>query len=240
RGGYDSGTDTTGTQFGCAPTYSQGCPDLGWPGEFRLTYHNSDPTGAPPEWFGSLIQDKRDATGLMYMRNRYYDPATGRFTQQDPIGLAGGLNLYGFANGDPVNFHDPFGLSADTVKVDSSATTAVQDCRTNSAECASMLDSLQASTEYWEIEVGATGSCAPYIIGCTSYTPVAGHGPGGTIRIVPGEYNLVNFFVNDIAVVGHELGHAVYNRQPLCRGIEVCAINVEQVVRRQAGLPRRP
>jgi hypothetical protein len=32
------------------------------------------------------------------------------FTQQDPIGLAGGLNLYGFANGDPVNFSDPFGL----------------------------------------------------------------------------------------------------------------------------------
>ncbi len=33
-----------------------------------------------------------------------------RFTQQDPIGLAGGLNLYGFAGGDPVNFSDPFGL----------------------------------------------------------------------------------------------------------------------------------
>ena len=32
------------------------------------------------------------------------------YTQQDPIGIAGGLNLYGFANGDPVNFSDPFGL----------------------------------------------------------------------------------------------------------------------------------
>ena len=31
-------------------------------------------------------------------------------TQEDPIGLAGGLNLYGFAAGDPVNFSDPFGL----------------------------------------------------------------------------------------------------------------------------------
>lgn len=28
----------------------------------------------------------------------------------DPIGLAGGLNAYGFANGDPVNYSDPFGL----------------------------------------------------------------------------------------------------------------------------------
>ena len=50
------------------------------------------------------------ATGQIYQRNRYYDPGSGRFTQEDPIGLAGGLNLYGFAGGDPVNFADPFGL----------------------------------------------------------------------------------------------------------------------------------
>jgi uncharacterized protein RhaS with RHS repeats len=47
------------------------------------------------------------------MRNRYYDPATGKFTQEDLIGLAGGLNLYGFAGGDPINFSDPFGLCRD-------------------------------------------------------------------------------------------------------------------------------
>jgi hypothetical protein len=34
----------------------------------------------------------------------------GQFTQPDPIGLAGGLNAYGFAGGDPVNYTDPFGL----------------------------------------------------------------------------------------------------------------------------------
>jgi uncharacterized protein RhaS with RHS repeats len=34
----------------------------------------------------------------------------GLVTQQDPIGIAGGLNLYGYANGDPINFSDPFGL----------------------------------------------------------------------------------------------------------------------------------
>ena len=37
--------------------------------------------------------------------------------RQDPIGLAGGLNLYGFAGGDPVNFSDPLGLLADTIQV---------------------------------------------------------------------------------------------------------------------------
>jgi RHS repeat-associated protein len=56
--------------------------------------------------------EQADASGLLYRRNRYYDPGSGRFTQPDPIGLAGGLNVYGFANGDPVNFSDPFGLRA--------------------------------------------------------------------------------------------------------------------------------
>jgi RHS repeat-associated protein len=63
-------------------------------------------------WFGTLINGKEDGTGTQYRRNRYVDPTTGRFTQEDPIGLAGGLNLYGFAGGDPVTFSDPFGLKA--------------------------------------------------------------------------------------------------------------------------------
>jgi RHS repeat-associated protein len=61
-------------------------------------------------WLGNVMDDLQDASGLLYRRNRYYDPATGQFTQEDPIGLAGGMNLYGFAGGDPVNFSDPFGL----------------------------------------------------------------------------------------------------------------------------------
>jgi RHS repeat-associated protein len=61
-------------------------------------------------WNGSLLEDKREGNGLSFRRNRYLDPANGRFTQPDPIGLAGGLNSYGFAGGDPDNFADPFGL----------------------------------------------------------------------------------------------------------------------------------
>jgi len=64
----------------------------------------------PPFWHGSILDGGLDGSGYQYKRNRYYDPNSGRFTQEDPIGLAGGLNLYGFAGGDPVNFSDPFGL----------------------------------------------------------------------------------------------------------------------------------
>jgi RHS repeat-associated protein len=58
------------------------------------------------------VTEQADASGLLYRRNRYYDPKVGRFTQPDPIGIAGGLNSYGFASGDPINYSDPFGLCA--------------------------------------------------------------------------------------------------------------------------------
>ncbi|PIT55012.1 hypothetical protein BHC49_07240 [Snodgrassella alvi] len=49
-------------------------------------------------------------TGLHYNTFRYYDPDIGRFTQPDPIGLAGGLNLYQYApNG--LTWVDPLGLA---------------------------------------------------------------------------------------------------------------------------------
>ena len=49
-------------------------------------------------------------TGLYYNRFRYYDPTTGNYTQQDPIGLAGGNpTLYAYVN-NPHWAIDPFGL----------------------------------------------------------------------------------------------------------------------------------
>ncbi|MEX9967751.1 RHS repeat-associated core domain-containing protein, partial [Providencia stuartii] len=50
-------------------------------------------------------------TGLHYNTFRYYAPDLGRFTQQDPIGLAGGLNLYQYAP-NPLTWNDPLGLSS--------------------------------------------------------------------------------------------------------------------------------
>ncbi|MVT37949.1 hypothetical protein GO497_15250 [Acidovorax citrulli] len=41
-------------------------------------------------------------TGLHYNTFRYYDPDLGAFTTPDPIGLAGGLNLHGYAANPPV------------------------------------------------------------------------------------------------------------------------------------------
>ncbi|WP_416421570.1 RHS repeat-associated core domain-containing protein [Pseudomonas sp. App30] len=52
-------------------------------------------------------------TGLHYNTFRFYDPDVGRFVSPDPIGLAGGTNLYQYAP-NPIEWLDPLGLSCNT------------------------------------------------------------------------------------------------------------------------------
>ncbi|WP_237141784.1 RHS repeat-associated core domain-containing protein [Pseudomonas fluorescens] len=49
-------------------------------------------------------------TGLHHNTFRFYDPDIGRFTTPDPIGLAGGLNLYLYST-NPLTWIDPYGLN---------------------------------------------------------------------------------------------------------------------------------
>jgi RHS repeat-associated protein len=105
--------------------------------EAKLYYYHTDPVGLPMEvtdaagntvWAGhygawgklerqdgAFRQPLRypgqyadDEIGLHYNTFRYYDPVVGRFITQDPIGLAGGLNLYAYAP-NPNGWSDPWG-----------------------------------------------------------------------------------------------------------------------------------
>ncbi|MDB4913031.1 MAG: hypothetical protein JWM95_675 [Gemmatimonadetes bacterium] len=111
QGAVDLSTTTGGLLMECTVSSYPYCEPILWPGA-NMTYGLGAPrpTGGAPSWWGTLASGKENAAGGRDMRNRVYDPRTGRFTQEDPIGLAGGMNLYGFAGGDPVNFSDPFGL----------------------------------------------------------------------------------------------------------------------------------
>ncbi|AYH20546.1 hypothetical protein F6Q07_21815 [Pectobacterium parmentieri] len=62
------------------------------------------PVESQPRRYAGQYADEE--TGL----HRYYDPTVGRFTTQDPIGLAGGINLYQYTP-NPLGWVDPLGLN---------------------------------------------------------------------------------------------------------------------------------
>jgi RHS repeat-associated protein len=58
-----------------------------------------------------------EGIGQYYYGYRNYSPSCGRWTARDPIGEAGGMNLYGFVGNDPVNGIDPIGLQTESLAV---------------------------------------------------------------------------------------------------------------------------
>jgi RHS repeat-associated protein len=85
-----------------------------------------DPFGVPrgpantlsqPMQFSTKPYDEK--TGLSFYGFRFYAPALGRWMTRDPIGEAGGINLYGFVGNNAVNWADPLGLIWRTISVSS-------------------------------------------------------------------------------------------------------------------------
>ena len=85
-------------------------------GQVAATYQY-DPFGKPMGPVNTLSQPMQfstkpydDKTGLSYYGYRFYVPSLGRWLTRDPIGEAGGINLYAFVANDPINNLDPDGL----------------------------------------------------------------------------------------------------------------------------------
>ncbi|MEY3203697.1 MAG: hypothetical protein RLZZ21_28, partial [Planctomycetota bacterium] len=63
--------------------------------------------------FGYAGRPLEARTGLSDNRARWYEPATGRFINEDPSGFRGGdANLFRYGGNDPLNQVDPSGLAA--------------------------------------------------------------------------------------------------------------------------------
>jgi RHS repeat-associated protein len=77
----------------------------------RLDYDTfGDGAGSPLTRYAYTGRERDDQTGIYYYRARWYDPQLGRFLSEDPIGLAGGMNMYSYVSNNPTNKVDPSGL----------------------------------------------------------------------------------------------------------------------------------
>jgi RHS repeat-associated protein len=67
--------------------------------------------GYAGEWYGSGAE-------LLYLRARWYEPQTGRFTRRDPWEGSpqqpGTNNGFNYAMGNPIHLKDPTGLQVDS------------------------------------------------------------------------------------------------------------------------------
>ena len=70
RGQFAAGTYAGGANVGqvsdCASFPAQNCVPIQWPGERTTVYHELAKDGRIQNWFGSLVDDMRDATGQQY------------------------------------------------------------------------------------------------------------------------------------------------------------------------------
>jgi RHS repeat-associated protein len=73
-------------------------------------YGQSQTSGAEEGNASLYTARENDGTGLYYYRARYYDAVLKRFVSEDPIGLAGGVNVFGYVDGRPTSLRDPEGL----------------------------------------------------------------------------------------------------------------------------------
>lgn len=75
--------------------------------DFGETTHTSGTSTNPFLYTGQELDSE---TGFYHLRARHYAPNLGKFLSRDPIGYAGGSNLYSYCGGDPIGLTDPDGL----------------------------------------------------------------------------------------------------------------------------------
>jgi len=78
------------------------------PGSCASSIRQSGDLSISVSWQGRYV----DPTGYFCVGARYYEPISGRFISADPLGHETSMDLYSYANGDPINMADPDGRFA--------------------------------------------------------------------------------------------------------------------------------
>ncbi len=123
------------------------------------------------------------AVGLHLARHRVYDAQTGRFGSPDPMGLAGGLHRFLYAEGDPIRFRDPMGWSSclpvtgggvPNINVDP-LEVQTYDFQDSGADSYSVFDAVASQLSQdvvrsmaasFDIDLSGSGGCPPGVVAC--------------------------------------------------------------------------
>ncbi len=104
-GGYSPITDVLGTVLALTNSSGNVTAQYGYD-----PFGNTTSSGSTSTNVFQYTGRENDGNGLYSYRARYYSPTFGRFLSEDPIGFAGGMNVYAYVGGNPISRIDPFGL----------------------------------------------------------------------------------------------------------------------------------
>lgn len=141
------------------------------------------------------------------------------FTQEDPIGLAGGMNLYGYGAGDPINNSDPMGLSPQSERDRAEA----QDQARNDQWVGCKGD--QLCNDVWNYWVGRKGGTMYLTDAQMGHVANVAKGPGASSKAIGMEdWNGHEAITTSVSFYGTALGAAfgvatvLYDRNGLAIG----------------------
>jgi RHS repeat-associated protein len=141
-------------------------------------------TGSATNWYRYAARQFDSDTALYYNRARYYDPQTGRFLSEDPMGFGGGANHYVYVRNNPANRTDPLGL-CDKQKCDQGLKMANKDM--NAVDRANAVwDTIQVAADANDIDPALLAAIGIRESGFQNLTERGG-GPGvGVFQITVG------------------------------------------------------
>jgi RHS repeat-associated protein len=151
-----------------------------------------------PFLFNGLWGIQTDSNGLYFHRARYYHPALRRWLSGDPIGEAGGLNLYGYVANDPIIFIDPTGLLLNTTAAGMAAYQAAKQYAGGIPAAAALFSAIENSPTTFNLVIVDSHLTPDFDPNTNTITwnPKLGFEFAGGIRLSPARILL------------HELDHA--------------------------------
>ncbi|MEX2180709.1 MAG: RHS repeat-associated core domain-containing protein [Gemmatimonadaceae bacterium] len=166
------------------------------------------------------------------------------FTQRDPIGLAGGINQYGYAGGDPVNHADPFGLIIDDRDLSQSHRQRIWRLTRKSATFRRWYN-LAANSPDTLVIRNTLGEYEEELVAELGGGFYAGNGNGSGTILLNSEGVRRNGEMEWEAVYAHEFSHAVAGMRrgtpANCIGEnrEACGVDMQNLVHAEIGLRDR-